>query len=67
MSVPDSVARVRGLTVKEPMDSAGRILMDLHPPGYPGGTSRPVKLDPCWEQKLARLVAQPDAVRVEHY
>lgn len=45
MSVPDLVARVRGLTVKEPMASAGRMLVDFHPPGYSGGSSRPVKLD----------------------
>lgn len=45
MSVPDLVAPVRGLTVKEPMASAGRRLVDFHPPGYSGGSSRPVKLD----------------------
>lgn len=64
MSVSDLAARVRGLTVKEPMDSAGRMLVDFHPPGRRGGTSRPVTMDPCLEQELARLIAQPDAVRV---
>lgn len=67
LSVPDLIARVRGLKVKELMDSARRILMDFHLSGYRGGTSRPVSLDPSWERELARLEAQPESVREEHH
>lgn len=67
MSVADLVARVCGMTGKKPMDSAGRILVEFHRPGYCGGTSPLVLLDPCWERLLARLVAHLDAVRVEHH
>lgn len=74
MLVPDLVARVRRLPFMSPMDSTGRMLVDFHPPkggggavGSPrGGDSRSVPLDPCWERELARVVAQPSSLRVEH-
>lgn len=67
LSAPDFVARVLGMSVKEPMDSAGRMLVDSHPTAYRGSFSRPVLLDPCWTRGLARLLARPESVRVEHY
>lgn len=67
LSVPDLVARVLGMSVKEPMDSAGRMLVDSHPPAYRGSFYRPVLLDPCWTRGLARQVARPESVRVEHH
>lgn len=67
LSMSDLVARVRGLTVQEAMESDGRMRVDFHLPHPRGESSRRVKVDPSWERELMRLVNQPNAVRVEHH
>lgn len=74
MSISELVARVRGLSVRPPMEMGSQMLIEVHPEGggVAGGSragifSRPVALDHCWERELARVMAHPDSVRVEHH
>lgn len=74
MSVADLASRVRRLSVRPPMASESRMMIGVHPEegGVTGASragrySRPVALDACWDRELARVVANPDAVRVEHH